>query len=75
MPGWLDHSFYSMPLPIGGISIDEGSVYIGVWWNDLVDVGFYVAADESPETPAQTGLVAASPSLRMLSMPGPLELT
>lgn len=55
VPGWLDHSFYPMHLPAGGVSIDKGSVYIGVMWDDMVEVGFYVAADESPETPVQAG--------------------
>ncbi|MEX1311614.1 MAG: hypothetical protein AB1Z65_14405 [Candidatus Sulfomarinibacteraceae bacterium] len=55
VPAWLDHAFYSLPVPNGSFRIDDGSIYIGVGWNDWHDLGFYVAADESPGTPAQTG--------------------
>ena len=55
VPAWLDHAFYSLPVPNGTFTINDGSIYIGVGWNDWHDLGFYVAADETPESPAQTG--------------------
>lgn len=55
VPGWLDHTFETVAIENPALIIDQGSVYIGVEWNEDTEIGFYVAADESPGTPAQTG--------------------
>ncbi len=55
IPPWLDTVFGSVLLDGNNIVVNEGSVYVGVIWDETVEVGFYVAADESPETPAQIG--------------------
>jgi len=55
VPGWLDHTFATVAIDSPSLIIDQGSVYIGVEWNEATEIGFYVAADESPGTPVQTG--------------------
>jgi len=55
VPGWLDHRFASVFLYGPSIVVHEGSVFVGVEWNETQEIGFFVAADESPGTPAQTG--------------------
>ncbi len=44
-----------MDIQSAGVAVDDGSVFIGVGWNEATETGFYVAADESLETPAQDG--------------------
>ena len=55
VPAWLDHTFATVVIEDPSLIIDEGSVYIGVEWNEGTEIGFYVAADESSGTPLQTG--------------------
>ncbi len=55
VPGWLDHTFATVAIDNPSLIIDQGSVYIGVEWNEATEIGLYVAADESPGTPLQTG--------------------
>jgi len=55
VPQWLETIWGSVFLDGNEIVITEGSVYLGVAWDETTEIGFYVAADESPGTPAQTG--------------------
>ena len=55
VPPWLDHSFATVDVEGAVPAIQEGSVYIGVGWDEGAELGFYVAADESPGTPQQVG--------------------
>lgn len=55
VPQWLNTVFGSILLDGNNIVVNEGSVYVGVIWDEATEVGFYVAADESPDTPVQTG--------------------
>ncbi len=55
VPAWLNHTFASVDIQGSGVAVDDGSVFIGVGWNEATEAGFYVAADESLETPAQDG--------------------
>ncbi len=47
IPSWLDTVFGSVLLDGNNIVVNEGSVYVGVIWDDTVEIGFFVAADES----------------------------
>jgi hypothetical protein len=55
IPAWPDSAFHSVDLEGLVPTIVEGSVYIGVGWDGASEVGFFVAADESPGTPLQRG--------------------
>lgn len=55
VPAWLEHRFYSLPMPGDTFRIEDGSIYIGVFWYQHIDPGFFIAADESPATPPQIG--------------------
>jgi len=59
VPPWLDHSFASVQIDNVGLTIAEGSVYVGVGWDDTSEQGFYVAADESTSTAASQGFFSA----------------
>jgi hypothetical protein len=55
VPAWLNHIYASVEMKTPSLIIDEGSVHIGVEWDESTELGFYVAADESPGTAVQTG--------------------
>jgi len=55
IPGWPDHTFSSVRIEGEGVTIDDGTIYVGVGWDDTAEIGFYVAADESPSTPVSPG--------------------
>jgi hypothetical protein len=52
------------PVDLEGMvpAITEGSVYLGIGWQDSSEIGFSVVADESPTTPQQTGYYFAGTS-------------
>jgi hypothetical protein len=62
VPSWLDHQFASVTVEGAGPVIENGSVYIGVGWDDATELGFFVAADESPGTVQQTGYFSSDGS-------------
>ncbi len=55
IPPWLDTIFASVDVSGQVPLVWQGSVYIGVGWDDSVSQGFFVAADESPTTAPQRG--------------------
>jgi len=55
VPAWLDHTFASVPVQSAVATVDGGSVFIGVGWDQSTEIGFFVAADESVGTPLQDG--------------------
>lgn len=59
VPPWLEHGFATVHLDPAGVTLDDGSVYLGVEWDDGAEIGFYVTADESAATPAQSGFFTA----------------
>jgi Putative binding domain, N-terminal/Viral BACON domain len=56
---WLDHTMASVNIVDQGVVVDEGSVFIGVGWHQNTEIGFHVAADESPATPGHSGYFSA----------------
>ena len=59
VPPWLDTIFGTVLLDSNSIVVNEGSIYVGVSWDEISEIGFYVAADESSQTPAQAGYYSA----------------
>jgi len=55
VPPWLDHTFASVEIRNVGVAVYEGSVFIGVGWDESTEIGFFVTADESVGTPLQNG--------------------
>ena len=55
VPAWLDHIFASVSVQSALVTVDGGSVFIGVGWDQGTEIGFFVAADESVGTPLQDG--------------------
>ncbi len=62
VPAWMNHSFFSVDVEGASPAIEDGSVYIGVGWDDASELGFFVAADESLGTPQQTGYFSSDGS-------------
>ena len=56
---WLDHTMASVDIVDQGVVVEEGSVYIGVGWNESAEIGFHVAVDESTATPGRSGYFSA----------------
>ena len=56
---WLDHTMASVDIGEQGVVVEEGSVFIGVGWNESTEIGFHVAADESPATLGRNGYFSA----------------
>jgi hypothetical protein len=54
IPSWLNVAFDRTDVSGQAPTIDGGSVYVGVTWDDTTDLAFYVASDESITTPPQS---------------------
>jgi len=60
IPLWLDLAWIGTDVSASGLIIENGAFYVGVDWNDAVNSGFYVAADESASTNRSLGYVDVS---------------
>ncbi len=56
---WLEHTMASVDIVNQGVVVEDGSVFIGVGWNESTETGFHVAVDESPTTPGRNGYFSA----------------
>jgi len=58
IPTWLDAAFTRTHVAGLVPAINEGSIYVGVIWDDSTDLAFYVASDESISTTQQTAYLS-----------------
>lgn len=61
VPGYGSPAPYDVDVSSLGISLQEGSVFIGVRWNPSVEVGFAAPVDETPTTVGNLGFIRNGP--------------